>query len=184
MLQTNHEAHHFLHSLCINPKITFDSQKPSEHVHLVLRQHPVTQIYWMLNTIFLFILFLFAQYFLSQFFTTNQLIVFAAFSLTYIFAYAWINMLLWLFNVGIVTNMRIVDIDLVNIIYKEVTATHVNQVSDVTSKIGGFFGSLFQYGDIEVKTEGFQQNIEFVKVPHPIDVVHIINDLIPNGKSR
>lgn len=184
MLSSEKQSHNYLHSLCVRPDVHFDSQQVDEQVILVLRKHPITQLGWMLNTLFLFVILLAINWFIVQFFTLNQLIVFNVFSLVFIFAYVWMNILIWLFNVGIVTNRRILDIDLYNAIYKEVTATKVNNVTDVTSKVGGFFGSLFQFGDILVKTEGFQQNIEFDAVPRPTDVVHIINDLIKNGSNN
>lgn len=181
MLTFQKESHHYLHALCVRPQVTFESQKVGEEVILVLRRHPITQIGWILNTLFLLIILIFINMFLAQIFALNQIIVFNAFAFVLIFSYVWINTLLWLFNVGIVTNMRILDIDLFNVLYKEVTATKVDHVTDVTSKIGGYFGSLFQFGLVQVKTEGFTQNIEFDEIPRPTDVVHIINDLIRHG---
>ncbi|QQS44186.1 hypothetical protein IPM65_01095 [Candidatus Roizmanbacteria bacterium] len=78
-----------------------------------------------------------------------------------------------------VTTERVIDLDFLNILYKEFSATTIIQVSDITTKVGGFFGSMFHFGDVLVKTEGFQQNIEFDDIPNPSDVVKIINSLMP-----
>jgi len=77
-----------------------------------------------------------------------------------------------------VTNERIIDLDFYNLIYKEFSATTIRQVSDITTKIGGFFGSLFHFGNVFVKTQGFEQNIEFELVPQPSEIVKIINTLM------
>lgn len=178
------ESHQYLHALCTRPHVRFETQKANEEVLLVLRQHPITQIPWLLNTGFLVIIDIFMNVFLPQFFNINQMIMFNALAFVFIFSYVWINTLLWIFNVGIITNIRIIDVDLFNVLYKEVTETKVTQVSDVTSKIGGFVGSIFQFGDVMVKTEGFEQNIEFLNVPRPVEVVSIINELIPDGEPQ
>lgn len=172
-----------MHSFCTNPDVRFESQKADEQVMLILRRHPITQIPWVFNAIVLLILLISLNFFISQFLYQNQMIVFNVFAVVFIFAYIWLNILLWIFNVGIVTNIRVLDVDLYNVLYKEVTATKIEQVTDVTAKTGGFMGSLFQFGDVEVKTEGFTQNIEFAGVPRPTDVVHIINELIPSGHT-
>ena len=147
------ETHSYFHAFCVKPKVKFESQQVGEEVILILRRHPITQLSWIINTIFLFILLVFLNFFLTQIFplAPNQIIVFNAFAVVFIFSYVWINTLFWLFNVGIVTNIRILDLDLYNVLYKEMTATKLEQISDVTSKIGGFFGSFFQYGLIVLK---------------------------------
>lgn len=172
------ESHNFLHSLCYYPKVTFESQRQGEEVILVLRKHPLTQLYWIINTVFLVIILVFVDFFFSPYITPNEMFVLNAFAAVFIFSYAWLNFLLWVFNVGIVSTERIVDIDFYNILYKEVTAANNEKVSDVTAKIGGFFGSIFQYGDVFVKTEGFEQEIEFEDVPRPTEVADLINELI------
>jgi hypothetical protein len=80
--------------------------------------------------------------------------------------------------VGIITNQRILDLDFFNILYKEFTATTIEHVSDLTTKVGGFFRSFLNFGAVFVKTEGFEQNIEFTDVPRPAEIVEIINNLM------
>jgi hypothetical protein len=80
--------------------------------------------------------------------------------------------------VGLITNERIVDVDFYNVLYKEVTATRIEKIEDVTSKSGGFIESFFHYGDVFVQTAGNELNIEFLEVPSPSRVVRIINDLM------
>jgi len=102
-----------------------------------------------------------------------------------IMAYGWINFLNWFFNIGIVTNKRIFDIDFHSLIQKEVTATEINDVQEVTSKTTGFFSSFFNFGNIFVQTAGKEVNIEFLQIPQPIRAAKIINELreevIKNG---
>lgn len=158
--------------------VSFSSQHKDEEVLLIVRRVLITQIPWIINSVLFLLLTLFLNFFLQNFLTINQFIVLNLFSLFFIFSYAWVNYLLWYFTVGIVTNERIIDLDFYHLIYKEFSATTIRQVSDITTKVGGFFGSVFNFGDVFIKTEGFEQNIEFEDIAHPQDVVKLINTLM------
>jgi hypothetical protein len=56
----------------------------------------------------------------------------------------------------------------------------INKIEDVTSKSGGFFSSVFDYGNVFVQTAGTEANVEFMNIPKPSEVVKIINSLLPN----
>jgi len=169
------------HSFLVKPKVRFETQHKSEEVILVVRKHPLTQLSWILNSIFLIVISLFLTFFLFPlFFPEKYVFVFFLFAVFFTFSYIWINFLLWFFTVGIVTNQRIIDLDFYNVLYKEFSATTIEEVSELTTNIGGFFGSLFHFGDVFIKTQGFQQNIEFDDVPQPSEIVRIINQLMKN----
>lgn len=169
----------------VRPEVTFESQHAKEEVVLVVRKHPVTQLTWIINSILLLILgFILSIFVFPQILAPNLNFVFIVFLLVFVFSYFWLNFLFWYFTVGIITTERVLDLDFLSILYKEFTATTIDQVSDISTKIGGFAGSLFNYGDVFVKTEGFQQNIEFDDVPQPSEIVKIINDLMKNFQAR
>ena len=178
------ESHQALHAICYYPKLTFESQRNGETVILVLRKHPITQLPWLLNVLILVFLSIVVDIFLLRYFSTGQFIVFNLFAAFFTFSYAWLNFLLWVYNVGIVTTQRVIDIDFHNILYKEFSAANNEKISDVTAQIGGYLGSLFQYGDVFVKTEGYEQNIEFMDIPQPSNVANIINELIRDSDKK
>lgn len=169
------------HSFLVKPNIQFESQHEGEEVILVIRKHLLTQFTWIINSFFLIILGIILYVFVfPQFLSPNLNLVFLIFILVFTFSYFWLNFLFWYFTVGMITNERILDLDFLSILYKEFTATTIDQVSDITTKIAGFAGSIFNYGDVEVKTEGFTQNIEFHDIPMPTEIVKIINNLMRN----
>ncbi|MBI4226132.1 PH domain-containing protein [Candidatus Roizmanbacteria bacterium] len=172
-------SHSFLHAFCVKPAYRFETQHPSEQVILVLRAHPITQLPWVINSFILLIILFFLNFLFLNFLSTSQTVFANFFGLAVIFAYIWFNFLSWFFNVGIITNERIIDIDFHAVIYKEVTETQLSKVEDVTAKSGGFFASVFNYGNVFVQTAGTEVNIEFINVPKPSDVTKIINSLIP-----
>ena len=180
-MKDNNKNHKLFHSFCLYPEVKFETQENKEEVILVLRAHPITQIYWFLNGLFfIFILFL-LNYFFPSFFNDAQIFFLNVLAIVFILSYLWLNFLNWFFNVGIVSNKRIIDIDFHGIIYKEVTVAQLNKIEDITSKGGGYFQSFFDYGDVFIQTAGTEANIEFKNVPYPSQVVTTINELI--GKN-
>lgn len=174
------ESHSALHAFCVRPKVSFETQTQDEEVLLVLRAHPITQLSWILNTFFLLILLVVLQIFLypAAQLSAGQTLFANILGIFFTASYAWFNFVSWFFNVGIVTNERIVDIDFHAVIYKEISATGLEKVEDVTAKSGGYFASLFNFGDVFIQTAGTHLNIEFLKIPHPTEVARIINQLI------
>ncbi len=175
--QTNPQ-YRVLHSFLTYPNIRFESQGPNETVILLLRQHPATQINWIIAVIFGLLLPLVFNVFLPTFFTPTQIVFFNLLWYTGIFAFAFLNVISWLFNVGIVTNERIVDVDFHNLLYKEISASIITKVEDVTVKTGGFSRSVLDYGNLFVQTAGSEENIEFLNIPHPSEAAAIINNLM------
>jgi len=169
------------HAFLFRPDVRFSSQHQEEDVVLVVRQHIFTQLSWIANGFIFISLLILGNFILPSFFSINQIVIVNFFVVSFVISYFWINILLWYFTVGVVTNERIIDLDFFNLIYKEFSATTIVQVSDITTKIGGFFGSLLNFGTVNIQTEGFEQNIEFERIPRPSTVVKIINNLMKLG---
>lgn len=170
--------HLLLHSFCLRPSLRFETQTDDEEVVLVLRSHPITQINWIFTSIIIFLLPLFFNVFLTEFLLGKQIFFINFFWYTFLFSFIFLNILNYLFNVGIVTNKRIIDVDFHQILYKEVTASSINKIEDVTAKTAGFFAGFFNYGNLFVQTAAKEQNIEFLNIPHPMEAVSIINKLM------
>lgn len=170
-------SHGFFHSFCVRPNITFENQGKDEEVVLVLRAHPITQLPWIINVIILFILLVVANMVFVGFLGGMQLFLVNLFLIVFILSYAWLNVLVYIFNVGILTNEKVLDVDFSAILYKETTEARLDKIEDVTSRAAGYFEALFNYGDVFVQTAGTEANIEFQKVPRPAEVVNFINEL-------
>lgn len=171
------ELHKYLHSFCLNPHTRFETQEEGETVVLVLRAHPVTQIPWVVNSVVILVLLIILDLFLSNVLTLGQIIFTNVFVIAVILAYIWHNFLLYFFNVGVITNKRILDMDFFGILYREVSEANINRVEDITAKSVGYFGSVFNYGNVFIQTAGALVNIEFISVPAPGEAVRIINSI-------
>lgn len=151
-------------------------KKPQERVLLVLRAHPVTNISYLLLGLFLALLPLFLGDYLNYLkLEPNQELLVVIFYYAVIFSYLLSKFYFWYFNIGVVTNRKIVDVDANNLLNTVTTATTIPKVEEVEKRSLGILSSIFNYGNVHVETAGETPSIEFLKVPEPSEVVKIIN---------
>lgn len=173
----------FLNSFCQMPEVGLANQFQDEKFFLLLRAHPVTQLFWIFNTVALIIIVFISELFVGQFINPLQLFYFRLFAFCFTFSYALIKFTSWFFNVGLISNFRVLDLDFIPLNYRNITETKIFNVEDITSESKGPFASLFHYGDIYVQTAGAKGNIEFHNVPEPNKAVKIINSLVKENKD-
>jgi len=171
-------SHKLFHSYCTMSHTRFDAQGNDEKVYILVRAHPITQIFSLINTFIFVFLLIFVNFFFPSFLSITQIIFVDVFILVIIFNNLWFYFLNWYYNVGIITNKRIIDIDFHTILYKEISYTQLSHIEDVTAKSGGFFESFFDFGNIFIQTAGTEVNTEFLNIPHPSGVSKIINSLL------
>lgn len=157
----------------------FDSQLDDEQILLLLRQHPITQIPKVGATLILALLPLFFSFF--PFFADLPLrFQFATYLLWYLLVagFAIENFLTWFFNVYIVTDERIIDVDFISLIYRNISAAKIDNIEDLTATTSGALAAIVDYGTVEIQTAAEKRQFEFEGVPHPNKVTEFINELI------
>lgn len=181
-----HFLRHLFAALAYKPStISFENQRKKEEIILLMRRHWITNIGWLLLTLLLLLLPLVFP-FLSF---LNILPARYRFLLTLVwylltFAFFLENFLNWYFNVYIVTNQRLIDVDFYSLVYKEVSDTPLENIQDMTYSMGGLIRALFNYGDILIQTAAEKQQFEFQAIPKPAWVVEKINQLITKNKHH
>lgn len=160
-------------------EVEFETQDDQEEIILLLRRHPISNIGWILLSILMIIAPVVLNYvpLLASFpqrFCTIIIIVWYLITLSFIFE----KFLVWFYNVYIITDERIIDVDFHSLVYREVTQCKIDRIQDVTYKGGGLFRSIFKFGDIFIQTAGEAQRIDFEKVPDPAKIVRVLNHLI------
>jgi uncharacterized membrane protein YdbT with pleckstrin-like domain len=166
-------------SFLLSPKeVDFEMREQNEKVLLLLRKHPATNFRWItISLLLICVPTLIIQLMPLDFIPTNfQFILSLAWYLIVI-SYAFENFLTWFFNVHLITNERVVDIDFSNLIYKEVNSTNFDKIQDVTYKTGGIIRSLFRYGDLLIQTAAEVEDIEFLGIPCPYKVAKLLEEL-------
>lgn len=173
-------SHHLLAALVYRPQqVKFESQGKKEAVILLMRRHWVTNIGWILGTlIFLFLPLLFPSFPLYRLLPQNFRLLSVPIWYLFTFAFFLENFLNWYFNVYLITNERVVDIDFYSLIYKEISDTRIENIQDVTYSMGGLFRTLFNYGNILIQTAAEHPVFEFEAIPNPAWVVQKINEVI------
>lgn len=159
--------------------IRLETQEPEEKIILFLRKHPITNIPWILAAVaLLFAPLLFFDgfpifSFLPERFQTVAVLFWYLLTIAFILEQA----LSWFFNVYVITDERILDVDFYNLIYREVSDAKIDKIQDVTYKVGGVAAAIFNYGGVFIQTAGSLPNFEFLAVPNPAGVTRILQGL-------
>lgn len=160
-------------------KVKFDVQAAEEVVLLLLRQHPVSQLGWVILAIlgaFVPLLFSYVSFFSAL--PISYQIGILAFWYLALFGFVFESFLKWFYNVYIITDERIIDIDFHSLLYRDTSSAALDKIEDTTASTTGFLSSLFDYGIVSIQTAAERREFEFENVPHPTKVTALINDLI------
>lgn len=174
------------------PNACYRDQEPGEEVKVLLRQHPVINLRWVIP----FLLGILAPVILNALnpaswpgleSLTNipQATLFLALLLWYTFliGYALQSFLSWYYNVYLITDRRVVDVDFLGLLNYASTEAELRQIQDVEHDQSGLWQMLFNYGNVKIQTAGVRQNLKFEKVPKAHRVADIITDLLPEERA-
>lgn len=168
-----------LSAFALNPvDVKFENQEQGEKIILLLRKHWITNLTWIIPAILLLFAPLALRFFpLLDFLPLRYQMM--AIILWYLLVIAFIfeEFLTWFFDVNIITNKRVVDIDFYNLVYKEVSEAQIERIQDVTFNMGGVIRVLFGFGDVLIQTAGTLTNFEFKAVPRPSQVAQVLGGL-------
>jgi hypothetical protein len=169
--------------------IRFQNQEQGEDVHLFLRRHIITNVPWLLTTVALCLLPV-LLIILSPLFSDFPLRIPVTYSLyillfyyLIVFGYILVNFSTWFNHVGIITNFRVVDIDVTHIGSKNVASTNIVDIVDVEYSQSGFLSNFFNYGNVHLQTEGLKANFEFNHIPNPAKAADVVSDLMAGRKT-
>lgn len=162
----------------------FADQEENEIIELLLRQHWVVNIPWIFFSILASLLpvFIYNFRFLFSAIILPPIpfsITLAILTLWYLLILAYIieSFLHWYFNIYIVTNIHLVDINFYNLLNRSVVEAGLERVESALYDNKGIIRSLFNFGDVIVQTAAENQQITFTNVPYPNLVTDRINDL-------
>lgn len=162
------------------PGVGFESQHENEKILLVLRQHPAVNLVWIFTALILILApFLLFPLIPLQVVLPGNFLFFLMIA-WYLFVTAFVveSFLGWYFNIYVITDERIIDIDFYSLIYKSVSEAKLDKIEDVTATTAGFFGAFFNFGNITIQTAAEKREFDFQKVPQPAKVTKFLNELI------
>lgn len=180
----------FFKSFVPNPPATrFEGEDPGEKVLYVLRKSLVTNFGWVLLSILFIVVpsfvdeFIFSSADLSRFITPQ--LAFNLTALWYVFTFGFIftRYINWYFNVYVITNMRIIDMDFYSLLARSVSVAPLRNIEDITYDVHGTFESLFNVGDVTIQTAAERPRFDFEKVDNPAKIHDILSDLVKEVKG-
>jgi hypothetical protein len=173
-------------SLLINPHVfDFEERDSDEKIILVARPHWFTNVSWIITSILLIIAPIFLKFIpvISDILAKYQTIGILIWYLV-TFAFAFENFLSWYFDVYIITNKRVVDINFNNLLDKKFSSARLSMIQDITSRVRGVEQTLFNYGTVFIQTAAEVAVINFEMVPHPEKIIKVLQVLRENGQGK
>lgn len=191
-------------SLDVYPKdVSFATQNKNEKVFIKIRSHTVVNIGWLLRGLlyaaapFLIILVLdvfrvvmgeflgfddvvaLLDQFLSSIFSVpiTLVISFGLFYYSVIISTFYINFINWYFNIYLVTNERMMHIELKAFTGKRIAEARLDKIEDISQKAIGFLPTIFHYGDVRVQTAAQKNRFHFEEIPDPTWFRDVLSDL-------
>jgi len=159
-------------------RVRFETQEVREKVILLLRQHWMTQVGWVLTAFFLIfvpigLIWVPTIDFMPGNFQFMAVVIWYLLVIAFVFE----KLITWYFHVFIVTDERIIDVDFYHLLYKEVSDTKIDNIEDVTYRQGGVIKAMFNYGNVSIQTAAEQREFTIENVPLPNRVAKILNEL-------
>ena len=172
-------SHNPLSSFCYFPDhVRFINEDPGEKVVLLLRKHPVTNLGWITVALLMLIApFFFSAFTVNYSLPSNIEIMLGAAWYLITSSFVLEKFLTWFFNVNIITDERIIEVDFLNLFYREISDANIDQIQDVTVEIGGGIRTLLNFGDVLIQTAAEVPKIELESVPSPDKVAKVLREL-------
>jgi rRNA processing protein Gar1 len=160
------------------PKVfSFAEQNDGEVVLLALRSHWFTNTSWILMAIFMFTVPSLVPLIPIPGLDGGLRILLSFTWYLITFAYSFEKFISWYFDVSIVTNRRVVDIDFNNLLDKKFSEAELSKIQDISSRVSGVSQTFLNYGTVLIQTAAEQNVIVFEKVPFPGKITKLLQDL-------
>ena len=167
------------------PKRTsFDGEDRDEYILYVLRRSFITNIGWIATgTLMILVPFVLDIIYANT--TANSLPTLSP-KLAFILNLFWYLLTLgfifqcflnWFFNVYIITNKKVVDMDFHGLLSKNISEAPLRNVEDVTSNVTGALRVIFNYGHVYIQTSAEKREFDFEDVANPSKIRDLISDL-------
>lgn len=160
----------------------FEGQDVDEKILLLLRAHPITNLTWIIPAVLLFF-WPYAVPTIAKLLNFDLTILPASFEILLliinyllVLIIAFEGFLYWYFNIYIVTDKNIMDVDFHSVLFKNIDVAPLRNIEDASSSMGGILNAVFHYGNVFIQTAGTSRNIDFISVPKPHQVADFILD--------
>jgi len=163
---------------------SFLGKEDDESVVLILRKHWQFLLPTILECIFLLLLPFILSVIIPNL-PNRGLFVFALFLVSLLISLSLLiyRYVRWFYNVNIITDQRVIDMDFETLFSHKTTEARLEKVEDITFKQIGILSNLFDIGSIYIQTAGAKSEIEFKGIHNPKQVQDILSDLLESKKK-
>lgn len=167
------------------PKVCFESQLNDEEIVMVLRQHPITLVKKVaIILLAIFFPLLAAIYPITDFFPASYQFAMTLGWYALTMGFALETFLTWFFSVYIITDERIIDVDFISLLFKDISSAKIDSIEDISSKTGGILATVVDYGTVYIQTAAENPEIQFENIPQPAKVAAILNELLEEEEKE
>ncbi len=163
---------------------SFLGKEDSENIVLILRRHWQFLIPTIVSVFLLLILPLVVSLLIPTE-SSNDIFLFS-FSLLCILLSVSVSLfayIKWFYNVNIITDKRVVDIDFYSLFFHKMTEARLDKIEDITFKQVGVLSNVLDVGTIYIQTAGAKSEIAFEGIYKPKEVQDILSDLLESKKE-
>ena len=159
----------------------FTEKNKDEDILVVLRPHWFANVPWLSLASLLIIAPLFFSHFgiksLLPYNIFNLLLIF-----WYLFTFAFVieKFISWYYDLSIITNQRVIDIDVANILDRRFRQAQLRKIQNTSYKIMGISQAIFNYGTIRIETAGENPNLVFEHIAAPQKIAKLLQNLYRN----
>ncbi|MBU1117435.1 hypothetical protein KKD37_00560 [Patescibacteria group bacterium] len=170
---------HPLSSILVKPDVfSFEERADKETIYMVARPHWFTNVSWVLTTLLLVVapgLLKFVPV-ITEIPVKFQFLGILAWYLVS-FAFAFEKFLSWYFDVFIITDERVIDIDFNNLLDKKFSEAKISMIQDITSRVSGVSQTMFNYGTVFIQTAAEVPEITLEKIANPEKIIKLLQVL-------
>ncbi len=155
----------------------FQGQHENEQILMVIHRHWFNIVVHLIAVFFLSLFLLGSLSFFPFLFpeaVTNGSAPFFTFAQNTLLIFLWLyGFLVWIdyyFDVWIVTNERIVNIEQKGLFNRHISELRFSRVQDVTASVDGLIPTMLNFGDVYVQTAAEQERFIFRQVGDPFKI--------------
>ncbi len=167
----------------INSK--YEGQDADEKILYILRQSFIFNFTWLFTAAIMIVAPFIVGTLVSKYadevikiFPTNLPFILVLFWYIFTIGFIFESYINWYFNLFIITNKKIVDMDFMGLLYKNISEAPLENIEDVTSNINGALGTVFDIGNVFVQTAAEKTEFDFNNIDNPSKIRDIISDLV------
>ncbi len=101
-----------------------------------------------------------------------------------IWMYAFLVWIDYYFDVWIITNERIINIEQKGLFVRSVSELKFSRIQDVTSEVHGMIPTILNFGDVKIQTASDEDFFLFRQVPDPYHVKDVVMERLRTERDE